>query len=192
MLMSLLTIVRHFAGHDWYPAAITLHAQRQPGQCMLDVFHQSQLLTGQSQTGITFASSLLGLSVINNRAIKLDAFASPFHASTAITWDFPTSLRAIIQAYLNDGYPDIHLAAKITCCSVRTMQRRLKEFALSYTDIVQQARFEVATDMLRNPETRVIDAALALGYADASHFTRAFRRLSGITPHEYRQLSYAQ
>lgn len=135
---------------------------------------------------------MLRLSVIQHRADKVDAFARQSHASTAISWDFPTSLQAIIQALLKDGYPDICLAAKITGCSVRTLQRRLKEFGLNYTDIVQRGRFGVATGLLRNPDTRVIDAAFAVGYDDPSHFTRAFRRLSGFSPHEYRQLNYAQ
>lgn len=189
MIISLMTIVRHFTGHDWYPAEISLQTRRQPGQRILDLLQHTQLLTGQSQTGIAFPSSLLRLSVIQHRTDKVDAFTRESHAPTATSWDFPTSLQAIVRSYLYDGYPDIHLAAKITGYSVRTIQRRLKEFALSYTVIVQKARFEVATELLRNPDTRIIDAAFAVGYEEPSHFSRAFRRILGITPYEYRQLN---
>lgn len=132
-LNAVMTIVRHFAGHDWYPAEISLQTRRQPGQRILDQFHHTQLLTGQSQTGIAFSSSLLRLSVIQYRAEKVDDITRESPAATATSWDFPTSLQAIVRSYLYDGYPDIHLAAKITGYSVRTIQRRLKEGYLART-----------------------------------------------------------
>ena len=51
---------------------------------------------------------------------------------------------------------------------------------------MQEARFDIARDLLADPARKVIDVAFAAGYESPQHFTRAFRRLAGITPTAYR------
>src|SRR5262245_6318699 len=41
--------------------------------------------------------------------------------------------------------------------------------------------------MLTNPERKIGDIAGVLGYTDPGHFTRAFRRWTGLTPREFRR-----
>jgi len=192
-VMSVVAVVRHFAGECWMPLEITLQSHREPGPRVRRACSRTRVTTGQAETAIAFPASLPGLST--DRICHLDARADlpgiQSAASSPATWSFPIALREIIQAHLDEGYPDISLAASIFGCSVRTLQRRLKEFDLSYTDVVQQARFNVATHLLRDPGTKVIDAAFAVGYEDPSHFTRAFRQVAGVTPNQYRRLNYA-
>ena len=100
-------------------------------------------------------------------------------------WNFAESLRAILRSYLAEGHPDINLAAGIVGCGVRTLQRRLEDCGQSFSDVLQQARFEVAAQLLQEPDVKVIDAAYAVGYTDPSHFARAFRRVAGVSPKHY-------
>lgn len=58
---------------------------------------------------------------------------------------------------------------------------------LSYSGLIDVARFENAVKLLRDSDAKVIDVAFASGYADPAHFTRAFRRISGVTPREFRE-----
>jgi AraC-like DNA-binding protein len=48
------------------------------------------------------------------------------------------------------------------------------------------ARIEKAKERLKNQEYNVAETALTLGFADQSHFTKAFRRIVGTTPAEWR------
>ena len=41
--------------------------------------------------------------------------------------------------------------------------------------------------MLRDPDTRVLDAAVACGFKTQQHFAQVFRDVCGISPTEYRQ-----
>jgi len=45
----------------------------------------------------------------------------------------------------------------------------------------------VAVGVLGNREAKIIDAAFAAGYDDPAHFARAFRRIAGVTPREFRR-----
>jgi AraC family transcriptional regulator len=52
---------------------------------------------------------------------------------------------------------------------------------------VLRQRVERAKEMLCAAETRVLDVAIACGFKTQQHFARVFRRLSGVSPTEYRQ-----
>ena len=97
-----------------------------------------------------------------------------------------------MQPYLSTGYPSLELAAELTGTSKRTLQRLLLASGTSYRQLVQRARFGLATHLLTDPAYRVLDIAVALGYRDPSNFGRAFRRIARIGPEEYRLSSMSR
>ncbi|MCG6942244.1 MAG: helix-turn-helix transcriptional regulator [Thiohalocapsa sp.] len=70
--------------------------------------------------------------------------------------------------------------------SERTLQRRLAQTGSTYSDIVQEARFSIASDLMADSDLNIADIAFAAGYENTPHFSRAFKRLTGMTPREYR------
>jgi AraC family transcriptional regulator len=52
---------------------------------------------------------------------------------------------------------------------------------------VLRHRVERGKEMLRTPDARVLDVAIACGFKTQQHFARMFRRLCGASPTEYRQ-----
>ena len=52
---------------------------------------------------------------------------------------------------------------------------------------VRRQRVERAKAMLRTPDARVLDVAVACGFKTQQHFAQVFRDLCGISPTEYRQ-----
>jgi len=51
---------------------------------------------------------------------------------------------------------------------------------------VLRQRIERAKESLRNPKRSVLEAGLSAGFENPSHFARAFRRLVGATPRQFR------
>jgi AraC family transcriptional regulator len=51
------------------------------------------------------------------------------------------------------------------------------------------ARIEKAKERLQKDDCTIAETALALGFADQSHFTQTFRRIVGTTPAEWRTRS---
>jgi AraC family transcriptional regulator len=47
-------------------------------------------------------------------------------------------------------------------------------------------RIEWATARLRDSRSSLSEIALSAGFADQSHFTRVFRRATGLTPARFR------
>ena len=97
------------------------------------------------------------------------------------------SLGLILKPYILSGYPSIDLAAEIVGTSTRSLQRTLRTRQTSYSELIEQMRFERAAQMLADPNRKIIDVAMQLGYGHSPNFSRAFRRISGQTPGEYRK-----
>lgn len=60
-------------------------------------------------------------------------------------------------------------------------------FKLSMGSYVRRLRLDWAARELARSETSLAGVALAAGFADQSHFTRFFRRYTGLTPQAYRR-----
>jgi AraC-like DNA-binding protein len=70
--------------------------------------------------------------------------------------------------------------------SVRTLERRLAEEGVSFLDVLDELRFELAKRYLQEPSLPICEIAWLLGYADPSAFTHSFRRWTGVPPKELR------
>lgn len=73
--------------------------------------------------------------------------------------------------------------------STRTIDRYLKKENLQFRDLSQQVRFERARELLAEPGATVAQVALSLGFSDAANFSRAFRRVMGVSPSAYQRES---
>ncbi len=71
--------------------------------------------------------------------------------------------------------------------SPRTIDRHLKNENLQFRDLSQKIRFERACELLNRPGSSVNQVALNLGFSDTGNFSRAFRRVVGLTPSEYQR-----
>jgi AraC-like DNA-binding protein len=69
----------------------------------------------------------------------------------------------------------------------RSLNRRLEARGMSLHRLVEETRFEIAHQLVENTGMLLVEISAALGYADASAFTRAFRRWSGATPTAWRE-----
>ena len=67
--------------------------------------------------------------------------------------------------------------------SPRSLQFAFERAGTSYSDFLLNQRLDKALALLTsNPQMRIIDIALASGFADVSYFNRRFRIRFGETP----------
>jgi AraC-like DNA-binding protein len=184
--LGLVAIVRAFAGPRWCPSEMAFESDIAPSRFAQEQFPDTRLLIGQNSAWIDVPRSMLCLST--GTQVLPGASRRAAAKSVKPPKDFVTSLKALLKTYLSEGCPTIRLSAEISGMSVRTLQRRLTDLGLSYSDLLNCARFEAAAYMLGNSDTKVIDVAYELGYEDPSNFARAFRRIAGISPREYRRV----
>ncbi len=78
--------------------------------------------------------------------------------------------------------------AKTACCSLSGLQKLFRSvFRRSVGDYVTRRRLTAAARELQQSERTALDIALEYGWGSAEAFTRAFSRVWGVTPSEYRK-----
>jgi AraC family transcriptional regulator len=55
-------------------------------------------------------------------------------------------------------------------------------------DFIREARIRYARQRMLESKAPLVEIALAAGFADQTHFTRSFKRLTGMTPTEFRRI----
>lgn len=71
--------------------------------------------------------------------------------------------------------------------SIRKIQRQLASEGSTYQALQSAALTDLARQHLRNPSLDMESIAIKLGFSDRHSFTRAFRRLAGMTPSQFRK-----
>jgi AraC family transcriptional regulator, regulatory protein of adaptative response / methylphosphotriester-DNA alkyltransferase methyltransferase len=83
----------------------------------------------------------------------------------------------------------LELVAKALSSSPRQLQRSYAEFGeITFREDLHARRLSAAAELLLEQRSiRVRDVARLVGYRQAAHFARAFRRRYGLAPAEFRE-----
>ena len=100
--------------------------------------------------------------------------------------DIVALVRRVLRNLLLNGQGAIDEVSGIFEVHKRTLNRRLRERGISFQELVEETRYHIARQMLRETDLAIVEIAAVLDYADAAAFTRAFRRWSGTTPAAWR------
>ena len=78
--------------------------------------------------------------------------------------------------------------AEAVCMSTSTFLRNFrKQFGMTPGNYVKQVRYKAACRLLSESALSISEVAYDTGFSDQSHFTREFKKTSGVTPKSYRQ-----
>jgi AraC-like DNA-binding protein len=99
--------------------------------------------------------------------------------------DSAAAVGAMLKQLLPYGHVTIENLAARQRISVRTLQRRLRDWGFSFEEIVDDIRRTEAIREVLAGQHSIMEIAFLLGYSDHSHFTRAFKRWTGLPPQQY-------
>lgn len=88
--------------------------------------------------------------------------------------------------HLEDHVPTLSEVASALGLSDRTLRRRLKSLATSYSEVLQEVRRDSAEAALIHSDLSVDQIASMLGYSETTNFRHAFRRWVGSSPNAFR------
>jgi AraC-like DNA-binding protein len=100
-------------------------------------------------------------------------------------------VKATLKRLLAGERPAIEHVARELHLSKRTLQRRLTEDGITFQQLMEEARRELAQHYLLHSSLELNETAYLLGYEDANSFFRAFHEWEGTTPGQWRTLHVA-
>ncbi|MGM0881399.1 MAG: response regulator transcription factor [Bacillota bacterium] len=128
------------------------------------------------------------LETIQGRLAKVDA-AQPL-AAAADEDEQESPIRQAVR-YIHSVLPgDITLqevAAKVHLNPSYLSQLFKQQMKINFIDYVLEHRMEKAKQFLSQTTLRVSEIAERVGYSDLAYFSNAYKRITGMTPSEYRK-----
>jgi len=182
-LATAFNVMRNLCGPGWNPTEVRF-AHRRPED--LGPFRQlfgPPLRFDAERNSLAFSADWLSRPVPNADPEMRRLLQKQIDALEARHGDgFPEQVRSVLRSALLTHDAGADRVAALFSMHSRTLSRRLHAFGTSFQELVDEGRFEIARQMLDDSDMGVARIADLLSYADASAFTRAFRRWSGTTP----------
>ncbi len=188
-LHILLQMVRRALGPDWMPPRVRVRCAREAVFEAHPTLRRLPVEFGASATGVAVPLEALARPLPQPAEAEGDEEALLVESRLQdgmLTLDSMNALRRILETYL-PWHPTLESLSRLTGISKRTLQRFLQSRGSSFSRLLEQVAFSRAIELLADPEVRIREIARALGYSDAAHFSRAFRRMAGLSPTAYRK-----
>jgi AraC-like DNA-binding protein len=149
------------------------------------------VLFDQKHTSMTVRMDLAGTPILTPNAQMLERFenyAREYLSELESPARTTQEVIKIILEQLDSRNLSVASVARTMCVSVRTLQGKLKEEGVVFSDLLQQTRVRLAKKYLKENYT-VEDITYLLGFTEASVFRKAFKKWLGQTPREFRELA---
>ncbi len=93
----------------------------------------------------------------------------------------------IYKNYANDALSvkDISVHAGLSVAYACTLFKT--ETGKTLNQYLTEYRMEKAKQLLSDPRTRITDISARIGYVDGNYFSKSFKKITGLTPSEYRE-----
>ncbi len=184
---SLVTIntIRQASNQTWCPTEITVPGMGPDTAARLAaVLPGTRVIREGPYASFLIPRKLLALPMLAKDERVPDAGLHP--QTLPLPNDFATSMMQLIETLIIAGNPDIHTAASTAGLSYRMLQRRLADSGTNYSALLAKTRIGMAMRWIRDRNRSLADIASTLGYTDQANFSRAFRRVTGLSPRAYR------
>jgi AraC-like DNA-binding protein len=143
----------------------------------------------QPANELVFARALLDLPQVHRDELLCDLLregADRLLAQTAATERLADRILEALKLQLELGAADPARLASRFGMTLRSLQRKLKSSRSSLSQLLDDARREIACTQLRIPDVEIKEVAHRLGFSEPSAFYRAFKRWTGMTPARFR------
>jgi len=190
---SSVRMMRNFTGVDINPLEVTFIYPEPESRSEYERIFHCPVHFGQKENTFTLAMSVVNTPILLANPGLLEYFekyAQDFLADMDRQNEHARAVTKIILARMDDEALSINKFAKEMAVSVRTLQNRLKEEGVVFSELLTETRQRLAKKYLQENYT-VEQITYLLGFSEPSVFRKAFKKWSGITPREYREGSFS-
>lgn len=193
VLLPMIDFVRRYAAGTPGRVAMRVTTPSDRSLQLLEQALEIPLRGGCDVAGIVFPSSWLRLPPVVTPQARRISFAEMIagYRIDTLPRSMTETVAALLAPAIGNAEVDLDVIAGRLKVSRRTLQQRLSAEGASFRDISLRARVGRARQLIAASNSPMAEVALAVGYSDQAHFTRAFKTLTGLTPQEFRRVTAA-
>lgn len=179
-VLYIIELIQALTKSDWFPEQLKI--QHEDDDVMRSALNKkTQLFIAQSKTALLIDEATLNTKIqLNPSDTELKEPLVEWHSS------FSDSVFTALLPYVREHSLTVNQAAKLLKMTPRTFQRRLKEEHTTFRQIKESLMLSISCELMEEGHT-LTHISNQLGYNNISHFSRAFKRISGLTPKTYRK-----
>ena len=180
-------IMRGLCGHQWQASEVRFAHRRPRNLAPFQRFFRAPLRFDTGETAVVFARGWMDRPLLSADPLLHTMMQQRVREQASLAHDDVSSqLRRILPSLVTTQGDSLAVASKRLGLAARTLNRRLAAEGTSYLQLREEARYTIARQLLASTHMPANEVADHLGYANASAFTRAFRKWSGKPPAEWR------
>jgi AraC-like DNA-binding protein len=192
-LSALVREYRRLTGRQLVPRRVSFIHHRSDDFSELSAFFGCDVQFGASADQLTFDTTLRDVPIVSADPYLNDLLTTYGEEALAQRPSGRTSLRAdvenVLVPLLPHGRARAGEIARKLGVSARTFARRLASEGLTFKELLEALRSDLARRYLADQGLTISQVAWLLGYQEVSAFTHAFKRWTGMTPREARALA---
>ena len=188
-IIKLFTFFKNITRNEWCPTQINFAFAAPNNIKYLNKILGANLYFNMEFSGFIFPVKQLSLEM-NAQNIKLNASLKDFLTLTG-KFSSPNKLTQIKLSIRNllilNQRCTLTDIAESQHQTTRAIQYYLKKHQLTYQNLLDGVRYNIARDMLIETENSIYKISSLIGFTDSTVFTRSFKKHVGLSPTKYRQ-----
>ena len=178
VITYIIELIRILSQSSWEPTKVRLQGQ-DSNLVQSIVPEQCQIFVDQESTAVLIPNDILQLPI---RLSFKDITPKP----SSLSWstNFSDNVCELIKPYIKEQDLSLEEAAKLFNLSIRSFQRKLHKENMTYRNIKEKLIMSIACELIEDGHS-ITYISSQLGYTNISHFSRAFKRVSGVSPTIY-------
>ena len=186
-ITALIRTCRQLTGFRVVPERVRLVHHRTTKAELAEIFG------GNIEFGATVDDVLFPISIRNSRVVSADPYLNNLltsYCEEALAHrnrkrgSFQSAVENAIAPLLPHGKATVTDVARQLGLSQRTFARRLSSEGLTFSELLENLRSDLASRYFIEGDMGVSEVAWLLGYREVGSFSHAFRRWTGKTPRE--------
>ncbi len=194
-ISAAITTCRRRYGSDFAPVTIQL-SRPEPSRLVkqkYEQFYQCPVSFNNSMPYLVFTKKSLDKTLPSNnmQLFELTEQVIVDSMNTLEISGIVGDIRNALKGLLPNGDISVSNISHSLNISSRSLQRKLLDQSLTYRQVLDDYRRELAIIYIRQPKLSQGEIGYQLGFSSPSNFSRAFKGWTGISPGEYRNLERA-
>jgi len=191
LMTAVVRICRQLSGLHVRPLRVSLAHARGISSAELDTFFGVAIDFGAEADEIAFSAGARDLPVVSADHYLNEALVSYWEGALAQHRGGHSPIRAAVEnailPLLPHGEARVSTVAQALRVSSRTLARRLAAEDLTFAQVLDEMRADLAQRYLDDRNLSISHIAWLLGFQEPSAFTHAFKRWTGKAPTELRR-----